>query len=339
MSLGAAALVLAGCAAPGVPVIEETPAFIAPRSEPAAALNRLWWILLAMAVPVFVGTMALTWRALSRRARTVPMGEHGFVIVLGIVLPAIVLTVLAGMTIAWGAMTAAPPEEPDVVVEVVGHQFWWEVRYPRSGGVTANEIHIPVGEPVGLEVSAADVYHSFWVPQLHGKIDMVPGRVNRFWIQADEPGEYRGICTEYCGIQHARMQFVLVATSREDFDAWVARQAEPAADVDTLEGQVAEGQEIFGQLCAQCHAVRGHTTAGVPPAAAGQQRAEGLIGPDLTHLADRRTLAAAVLENNRGNLGGWILDPQALKPGARMPPTPVDGEELQALLSYLESLR
>jgi cytochrome c oxidase subunit 2 len=212
-----------------------------------------------------------------------------------------------------------------VTVEVIGHQFWWEIRYPDSGVVTANEITIPAGEPVRLLLRSADVIHSFWVPQLHGKMDLVPGRENTFWVTADTPGRYRGICAEFCGIQHAKMHKLVVALDRPDFDAWLQDQQAEAAEPATE--QARRGREVFLQSsCVECHAVRGHT----PP---------NDVGPDLTHLASRFTLAAGILPNNRGALGGWLLDPQSQKRGARMPPTNLSGPDLQALLDYLEALR
>jgi cytochrome c oxidase subunit 2 len=209
-------------------------------------------------------------------------------------------------------------------VEVTGRQWWWEVRYPESGVVTANEIRIPAGRPVRLVVTSGDVIHSVWIPELHGKIDMIPGRSNSQVIIADEPGEYRGECAEFCGAQHAKMQFIVVAEPPERFAAWLERQAQPAnAPADAMQ---LEGREIFlGSACVYCHAVRG-------------TNANSNFGPDLTHLASRRTLAAGMLANNRGNLSGWVLNPQQIKPGNKMPPTALSGEELNALLAYLESL-
>lgn len=309
------------------PIFDEVPSFVDPRGPAAERIADLWWLMLAMAIAVGVITFGLLALAALRRRRSgrVPLGESAFVSTLGIGMPLAVFTVLMGLTIGTGAAVYAPREEPGVTIDVVGHQFWWEVRYPGEGVVTANEIHIPVGEPVRLTLTSADVVHNFWVPQLHGKMYMIPGRENTFWLEADEPGEYRGICAEYCGIQHARMHKLVVAETREDFDAWLQAQRREA--VEPTGGTALAGQEVFvGAACIQCHAIRG---LGGP---------EAPTGPDLTHLASRRTFAAAMLENNRGNLGGWLLDPQSLKPGVRMPPTQLEGEDLQALLDYLETL-
>jgi cytochrome c oxidase subunit 2 len=211
-----------------------------------------------------------------------------------------------------------------LVIEVIGHQWWWEVNYPDQGFVTANEIHIPVGEPVQVQLIAADVIHSFWVPELHGKLDLVPGQTNTLWLEADTVGEYRGLCAEFCGIQHAKMLFVVVAEPREEFDAWAAAQQEPAPQPA---GELAQqGLVVFTDAgCNDCHTVRG--TA-----------AEGELGPDLTHFASRLTIGAGVYPNDRETLASWVLDPHTLKEGNLMPATSLSETELEALLAYLELL-
>ncbi|HXW00915.1 MAG TPA: cytochrome c oxidase subunit II, partial [Anaerolineae bacterium] len=212
----------------------------------------------------------------------------------------------------------------EVIVEIEGNQWWWEVNYPLQEFTTANEIHIPVGPPVELKVTSIDVIHSFWVPELHGKIDLIPGQTNSFWLQADEPGVYYGECAEFCGIQHAKMALVVVAQPEAEFTAWLEQQQQPAAQI--TEATLLEGQQIFlGSACISCHTVKG-------------TNATGDLGPDLTHLASRLTLAAGTLENNQNNLAGWIIDPQNIKPGNLMPSTDLSENELQALLAYLESL-
>jgi cytochrome c oxidase subunit II len=203
--------------------------------------------------------------------------------------------------------------------------WWWEVRYPEQSIIIANEIHIPAGEPVKLELASVDVIHSFWVPQLHGKRDMIPGIENVFTIQADEPGVYRGQCGEYCGTQHANMAFHVVAHPRDEFDAWRAERTKPRTEPATAEER--RGFEVFMNAgCAQCHAVRG-------------TQAKGNVGPDLTHLGSRRTIGAALLPNTRGNLAGWIADPQAIKPGVKMPRSYLPADDLLDLVTYLESLQ
>lgn len=251
-----------------------------------------------------------------------------------------VISVSVGLTVvllAWimGATLVAEARinqlRPDgaLTVLVTGKQWWWSVEYTGTdsgpGFTTANEIHIPVGRPVHVRLFSADVIHSFWVPRLHGKRDMIPGRENSLWIQADEPGRYEGQCAEFCGHQHAHMRLLVIAQPEEEFQQWLAHQRSAARDPRT-EGE-RRGQAVFlGSTCVMCHTVRG-TTAG------------SRAGPDLTHVASRQTLASGTLPNSRGNLAGWILDPQGVKPGNHMPPHALPPEDLHALLDYLESLQ
>ncbi len=184
---------------------------------------------------------------------------------------------------------------------------------------------MPVGEPVTITLSSADVVHSFWVPNLNRKVDAIPGRENELSFTADEPGTYRGLCAEFCGLQHAKMGFLLVADEPADFDAWLQAQAQPAARPASQSARA--GERVFmDRGCAACHTIAG-------------TGARGEVGPDLTHLASRQTIAAASLDNDRGDLGGWILDPQHIKPGAKMPGTDLSGPEVQRLLDYLQGLR
>jgi cytochrome c oxidase subunit 2 len=228
-------------------------------------------------------------------------------------------------------------DEPAVLrIEVVGEQFWWQVRYlDEAGGldaVTANEIHVPVGSPVDFTVKSADVIHSFWVPSLAGKIDMIPGRTNTLRLKADKVGEWRGQCAEYCGAQHAKMAFYVVVETPEKFAAWLAAQRRPADEPSDRFLQ--RGKTLFlskdcGQedCCADCHTIRG-------------TEADGDHGPDLTHVGSRRWIAAGTLPNNAGTLGGWIASSQHIKPLSHMPSFDrYTGEELRALAAYLESLK
>jgi cytochrome c oxidase subunit 2 len=261
-------------------------------------------------------------------------------VIAGAIVPAIVLLLVLGKTLLTLRAVAPPGASLALAgdgaggataaglrVAVIGHDWWWEVRYPDHQVITANEIHVPVGEPVSLEVTAADVIHSFWVPQLAGKIDLIPGRTNRLLFQADRPGTFRGQCAEYCGLQHAHMAFLVIAQTPDEFSAWLAGQAAPAQQpVDSL---VQRGAQVFAREgCISCHAVR-----------YGSEPVGGRIGPDLTHIGSRSTIAAGTLPNVRGNLAGWIVNSQALKPGNKMPPMPVEGDDLQVLLDYLQSLR
>lgn len=248
----------------------------------------------------------------------------------GVAFPLLTLVPLFVFTMHSLAVVEARGEEPALTIEAIGRQFWWEVHYLDANGnrlfETANEIHIPVGQTVLIRLFAGDVIHSFWVPRLAGKIDMIPGRINQIRIRADRPGVYRGQCAEYCGLQHAKMAFFVIAEPEPEFRRWAAHQALPAEAPDDTLG--ARGREVFLRTaCRACHVIRGTpaTTA--------------TIGPDLTHLASRRTLAAATMPNTRGHLGGWIANPQALKPGNGMPAVPLSGDDFNALLHYLQSLR
>jgi cytochrome c oxidase subunit II len=220
------------------------------------------------------------------------------------------------------AITVAPADA--LPIQVVARQWWWDVTYTGTGLRTANELRIPVGRPVVVTLETRDVIHSFWVPSLHGKMDAIPGRRNSLVLQADVPGVYRGQCAEFCGLQHARMAFHVIALPAADFERWRDAQLAPARPpADEL---ARRGQEVFlTSSCVLCHAIRG--TAAMAHA-----------GPDLTHLASRGSLAAGTIPNRRGHLGGWILDPQHVKPGTFMPPSQLSGPELQALLRYLETL-
>jgi cytochrome c oxidase subunit 2 len=211
----------------------------------------------------------------------------------------------------------------DLEINVTGHQWWWQVEYPSGPVVTANEIHIPAGVPVRLTLTSRDVIHSFWVPQIAGKVDLIPAKSNTLTLVAPQPGVYRGMCGEFCGLQHAHMHSRLVVQPVEDFETWLEHQRRPAAAPQTP--SAAAGQLTFIARCGECHTVRGVT--------------DGARGPDLTHLASRATLGAGIHDNDRARLAGWTTDAQAMKPGNRMPSIPMGDAELQTLLDYLESLR
>jgi cytochrome c oxidase subunit II len=327
---------LAAACAPAAPPID-TPNMLDPRGEAARIIAEEWWIQFAMGMAVYVVVVGiLLYIYFARRAQTravadlavdMEPAERGrwWIWIGGVIIPIVILAISLGVSLRSQRSLAAPSQPPVAVIEIIGHQWWWEVRYPDEGVVTANEIRIPVGQPVQIVLSSADVIHSFWVPQLGGKIDLVPGRVNQTWIQADAAGVFRGICAEFCGLQHARMQLVVVVESEDRYAAWLERERQPApAPQDEL---VRIGQQVFmGSSCVYCHTVRG-------------TNATSTVGPDLTHIASRLTLAAGIIENNPGNMAAWILDPQNIKPGNLMPPTNLSAEELQAMLAYLETLR
>lgn len=314
----------------------EQPSSLSPHGPAAEALAALWWVMFALACAVLVAVVALLVVSLIRR-RDLPLerdtltGERmaggGNLLVLGggVVVPVVVVVVLMVLTVTTGAHVRSLDNPSNaLVIEVTGYQFWWDVRYPEVGVRTANEIPIPVGEPVEFRLTSADVIHSFWVPQLAGKIDMTPGEENVLRVRADEAGVYRGLCTEYCGIQHAHMQFMVVALPDDEFDRWLAARTDPPED--PTEPLAQQGQEVFESAqCVFCHTVRNLSP-------------ETDLGPDLTHFGSRLTIAAGMMDNEAGNLSDWILDPQAIKPGNHMPPANLTGEELEALIAYLESL-
>ena len=309
-----------------------------PRGPEAERIAVLWWGMLAVAAAVSVLVIVLAVRAVTRR-RAAPAAFHRsdeqerrnvrWVVYGGIVFPAVTMTGLFVWTMWVLGANGPPRERSDIVIEMVGKLWWWEVRYvdARTGRsfVTANELRIPAGRPVELRLMSDNVIHSVWVPALNGKMDMIPGKTNVLWLQARQPGRYRGQCTEYCGLQHTWMAFWVIAEPAEQFEAWMASESAPAAPPRDSLARV--GERVFVERgCGLCHAVRG-------------TNAVGRLGPDLTHLAGRVSLGAGLMENNRGNLGGWITDPQSLKPGAKMPPVPLESDELLALLHYLEGLR
>lgn len=304
--------------------------------EPAASGARrvadLWWLMFWLGTIIFILVMLLLLASVTRGSRDLEAstltdnGRHSMVLGGGVIMPFIVLAIVFGFTLHALTGLAEDQAESEWTIDVVGHQYWWDVRYPDQNVITANEIHIPVGEPVRFQLTSADVIHSFWVPELHGKIDMMPGTTTSITITADEPGRYRGQCAQLCGVQHANMAMYVVAQEPAEFDAWLTNQQQDASVPP--EGSVIErGEEIFlSSSCVYCHAVRGSN-----PAA-------GEFGPDLTHLASRETLAAGILENNQGNLAAWIVDPQHIKPGNLMPAANYNSEDLLALIAYLSSL-
>ncbi len=308
----------------------------APAGPQALLLDRLGDFLSLTAAVVFVLVVAALLAAAFHRRRERedpedPSRERTMAMAVAIAAGATVATLLAVLFLSFGTgrrLTATPPSDA-IRIRVTGRQWWWDVEYrdslPSRWATTANEIHVPVGRPVVLQLRASDVIHSFWVPNLGVKRDMIPGQETSIWFRADTAGVYRGQCAEFCGHQHARMAFLVVAESPERFAAWLERQRDTArTPADSL---ARRGQEVFlASSCVMCHAIGG-TPAG------------SRIGPNLTHLASRRTIAAGALPNTRGHLAGWIIDPQQIKPGARMPPNALEPRDLQALLAYLESLR
>ncbi|WP_447752178.1 cytochrome c oxidase subunit II [Sphingopyxis fribergensis] len=295
-----------------------------PYSEPVTTLA---WALVVGGTIVFLIVLAALWIALFGSAKLkARLGGEKAIWALGFAFPAVVLTGLLiwGLTLT-SSLSSTRVTGNEMRVKIIGEMWWWRVHYQDAAGREthrdANELHIPVGKPVLLELEAADVIHSFWVPRLGGKMDMIPGRTNRLLIQADKPGIYKGQCAEYCGGPHALMGFIVVAHAPADFARWKASRV-PAR------GAAGAGPSLFlSSGCAACHTVRGTP-------------ANGLAGPDLTHVGSRQTLGAGILPNNPGTMAGWIADSQAIKPANRMPAYhQFSGAELLALTDYMVSLK
>jgi cytochrome c oxidase subunit 2 len=303
-------------------------------SPQAHNIALLWWWMFAAAVIVFAGAIVLLAMSYFRRgASGLPFfGDRedisqGMVVVFGIVIPLVALVGLFGASDVYLIQQTAPPSPRStaMTIDVIGHQWWWEVRYPGTDAVTANEIHIPVRTRVNVVATTADVIHSFWIPQLNRKVDMVPGMRNRVLLYASNPGVYRGQCSQFCGLQHAHMAMYVDAQTPSAYRAWLANMAAPAHPGNSADARVGQ-QQFFNEKCSSCHMIRGTS-------------AQGQIGPDLTHLATRASLAGAEIPNTPSELSAWIRDPQAIKPGARMPDLGLSTRQVSEIVSYLETLR
>jgi len=310
----------------------DPPSPLDPASAKAEGNSFMYWLDFWIATLIFLGVQGALIYAIIRFKEKdpgfIPRQIHGNtrLEVIWTVAPALILIFI--FSVAWPIMrTRDAPPETTMQINVTGHQWWWEFEYPEAGVVLGNEVHIPVGESVRVELTSENVLHSFWIPQLSGKTDVVPGRTNVAWFQADEPGIYRGICAELCGAQHANMSFTVVAEPREDFEAWLTAQQAPPVEPGDDELR-ARGQEVFlANACIGCHKIEG-------------TMAQGITGPNLTHFANRRTIAGLVqLENTPENLRQWISDPQGLKPLNQMPNLYLPQEDLDALVAYLSSLQ
>ena len=292
-----------------------------PESPPAHGITTLWWIMLggsAFGLLVIVGILVGAWFRRGAPGRDRPGTLT--VVVLGIATPILVLVALFAYSDIFLIRGTSPPAanaatRGTLSVHVVSHQFWWEVRY-GGNAVTANEIHIPVRTPVVVYVHSDDVVHSFWVPQLNRKIDVFPDQVNRVELFADKAGRYRGQCAEFCGLQHAHMSFYVFADPRPVFERWLARQRRPATTTNAL----------FMSKCSSCHAIRGTP-------------ADSHVGPDLTHVGSRTSLAAATIPNTPSRMEEWLGATQRVKPGALMPDLNLTSAQVRTLARYLESLK
>jgi cytochrome c oxidase subunit 2 len=307
----------------------------------AAHIVDLWRIFLVICTLVFAAIMVALIMATRRAPRIhtqetpdlsqVNQPEHGprRTVTTAVVVSVLLLLVLLAASVFTDRALARLPLKDAVNIEVTARQWWWNVKY-LQGPVsetfwTANEIHVPVGRPVVVKLNAGDVIHSLWIPSLAGKRDLIPGRTATIAFQADKPGIYRGQCAEFCGFQHAFMAFEVHADTPEQFEAW--RQAQLAPAPQPTAPQVQRGQMVFQSVqCAMCHSVQGTL-------------AQGRTGPDLTHFASRRSIAAGTLPNTAANLASWIADPHKHKPGVNMPASPMSGEDLAALVAYLGTLK
>jgi cytochrome c oxidase subunit 2 len=311
-----------------------------PQSE---HIGRLWWFMLITCTVVFVIVIlfllivVVKKRESFRSIDELPEKQtreaerrRGLVVGAATALTIAILFVLMIDSFLVGrGLTVELERKQGVNIEVTGHQWWWEVRYQDTEVsnifTTANEIHIPVGVPVTFTLKSTDVIHSFWVPNLHGKKDLIPGKVSTIWLQADKAGVYRGQCAEFCGHQHAHMALWIFAEPREQFDTWRRAQIQPA--ISPVNPSEQKGQQVLlSSACVMCHAING------TPAGAN-------VGPNLTHLGSRNTIGAATLSNDRDHLAQWVSDSQQIKPGNRMPPNKLSPEDMQALLDYLQSLK
>jgi cytochrome c oxidase subunit 2 len=330
--LAPALLAAAGCrGSPDQSVLEAA-------GPQAGRVERLWWFSFYTAAAIYVVTVgALLWAGWRARRRDraggeLPPEEHRGMwgaVAGGVAVTVAILTAFFFYDLSVGSAMSGSPTDRPLTIEVVGHQWWWEVTYadtsPHGRFSTANEIHVPVGRPVLFKLTSQDVIHSLWVPNLAGKKDLTPGYTQTLWFQADTPGVYRGQCTEFCGHQHAKMGLLVIAEPPDQYAAWAKRSQQPAPE--PTDSVTRRGQQVFlTHSCVMCHAIEG-TSAG------------SRAGPPLTGLAGRLTIAAGTLPNTRGNLAGWIVDPQRVKPGTHMPPNALESKDLDALLTYLQSLK
>jgi cytochrome c oxidase subunit II len=314
-----------------------------PRGQGAEEIADLWWVMFWLSlIPLAIVIAAIGWLLIRRRRQLrderPPTPDTGaperwdrrVIIFGGVLLPIALLLPVAAMTVITAGAREPDDDRPALEVGVTGHQFWWDLTYPEPGENSlergepfrsANEIHIPVGRPVELVLRSRDVIHSIWIPQLDGKMDLVPGRVNRLRIQADEEGVYEGRCAEFCGLGHGLMFLRVVAEPEEEFEQWREREAGPA----TVEAD-AETRELFADRCGACHVFRGIFE---------RETVGGTAGPDLSHFGSRRTIAAGVLPNTPEALARWITDPRGVKPGNKMPWVGLDPDELDELIELL----
>jgi cytochrome c oxidase subunit 2 len=310
---------------------------LSPAGIQASSIHTLWSLMLSICAAVFFAVLAAVLVAVIRGTRNRSNEQSRLpsekTLTRGVgVAVALTVVILIGFLVAsvsTGRSVGSLHASSAVTIEIIGHQWWWEIHYedalPSRRVVTANELHIPVNRPVVLKATSRDVIHSFWVPNLQGKRDLIPGYTTAVWLQASRTGVFRGQCAEFCGMQHAHMALDVVVDSDQDFGEWLDAMRQPGRDPPDRTPH--QGHHVFMQArCAGCHTIRGTEAA-------------GHIAPDLTHIATRRTLGAGSLPNTSENLATWIRDPQRAKPGNQMPPNPLAADDLQALVAYLETLK
>jgi cytochrome c oxidase subunit 2 len=300
-------------------------------SPEASAITNLHWLIFWICVAVWVLVLAFLAVGLVRRGSTAAQDDRRRTLVVAGAtgVSALLLLVMLTASVITGRAVATPAGPGALEIEVTGHQWWWEIRYPSSVSdrvvVTANELHVPVDRTVRLRLATNDVIHSLWIPNINGKKDLIPGRATSLTFRPRRIGTFGGRCAEFCGYQHAKMGLLLIVQPPADFEAWLDQQRQPS--VEPAETALEHGRDVFLHgPCATCHTIRG--TA-----------AFGHKAPDLTHLASRSTIAAASLPNTIGHLAGWVVDAQRIKPGNRMPPNLLSAPDLLDLVAYLRSLR
>jgi cytochrome c oxidase subunit 2 len=335
------AFVILGVLFGGIRAAAQTPTNIfSPAATPAHSIVNLSMFVLSITLCIFLIVGSLLVYALIRFRRRSPDAEYEPTQIYGssqielswTVIPILIVVTMFLTTTRFILGTQAIPKpNSSIDVTVIGHQYWWEYRYPKYGVVTANELHIPVSDPAAptptyLTMTSADVSHSFWVPRLAGKTDLIPNRVNTMWIDPEQPGLYLGQCAQYCGAEHAKMLLRVYADSPEEFAAWIGRQKQAGRQDFSGNPLAVEGQAVFmHNACINCHTVAG--TA-----------ATGRFGPDLTHLASRDTIASGPIPNTPENLRKWVADPNSMKPGSLMPPMHLNDHDLDAITAYLTQL-
>jgi cytochrome c oxidase subunit 2 len=310
---------------------------LSPAGVQASSVHALWVVMLSVCTVVFIAVLAALLVAVVRGTRrrseepSASPAERTITRYVGAAVGVTVVTLIALLAASvWTGRTVASLQASNAIsIAITGHQWWWEIQYedaiPSRRVLTANEIHIPINRPVVLKVTSRDVIHSFWVPNLQGKRDLIPGYTTALWMQASRAGAFRGQCAEFCGMQHAHMAFDVIVESDEEFAKWLDAMRQPGRD--PLDPTGHKGRDVFMRArCGTCHSIRGSDAA-------------AQAAPDLTHIASRSTLGAGSLPNTPDNLAAWIEDSQRVKPGNQMPPNPLAAEDLQALVAYLETLR